>query len=373
MERMILDWCWERGIRPLLFCLEEEWAHEKAVTGFGTMMKVPGMRALTEAALSIRDYRLGVRRFGIDFENPVGLAAGLDKNGTWARELMALGFGFIEVGSVTASEQPGNVKPRMFRLAKDQAILNRMGCNNRGAEKVAEWLASRKVDGVLGINICKSAMVKNEDAADDYMQSLDYLYPCGSYFVLNLSSPNTPGLRDLHEKEALREIVLKVQGRMEELARVWHGKIKPVLVKLSPDLEEGQLDAVLEVCMELNVAGVIVANSTVSRDWLTTGPEELERCGMGGISGSPLTLRTRAMVKKVFAKVGKGLAIVGVGGVMSGEDAWELIRAGASLVQVLTGLVYKGPGLVAEINRTIRDRLKDRGLVSIDEVIGEAK
>jgi dihydroorotate dehydrogenase len=364
-------WVWRRAIRPVLFRLDAGWTHSFTNRSFSLLMKVPGCKRLTAAFFSVEDPRLRVCRFGLVFSNPVGLAAGLDKNAEWFSSLQALGFGFIEVGTLTAQAQPGKPKPNVFRLPADQALLNRMGSPNDGAAAVAARLARQPIRQILGVNIGKSASVPNESAPLDYLTSFEHLYPFASYFVLNISSPNTPGLRNLQARDALATLLHALMERNSTLAHLRKERPKPLLVKIAPDLDERQLDDLVDLCVELRLDGIIVANTTTSREGLLTPDRHVRSLGEGGLSGAPLTQRTRALVAAVYRKTRGGVPIIGVGGVMTEEDAWQMIRAGASLVQVHTGLIYSGPGFVASINRHLIQRLSESGKASIEEVIGE--
>jgi dihydroorotate dehydrogenase len=373
MDRIkLMDQIWHWALRPLLFCLPAERAHDWTMRLFSWTMKIPGIRRLSTAFFRVDDPRLHVRRFGLVFPNPVGLAAGLDKNAAWGGALQALGFGFIEVGTLTAQPQKGNPQPRMFRLPADQAVLNRMGFNNQGAATVAARLAHQPIQGVLGVNIGKSASVPNESAPADYLTSFEALYPHASYFVVNVSSPNTPGLRDLQARESLATLLHALIDRNATLARSREQPPKPLLVKIAPDLGEHQLDDIVDLCLELHLAGIIVANTTTSREGLKTPESKVQRMGAGGLSGGPLTQRARSLVAAVYRRTQGALPIIGVGGMMTPEDAWQMVRAGASLVQVYTGFIYAGPGFVAAINRHLLARLAECGKASIEEVIGEA-
>jgi dihydroorotate dehydrogenase len=365
-----LAWRWVA--RPILFCFDAEGSHNFAKGCFSRLMKVPGFRWLTAALFRVEDPRLRVCRLGLAFPNPVGLAAGLDKNAEWFGPLLTLGFGFVEVGTLTAQAQAGNPRPRVFRLRADRAVLNRMGSNNGGAAAAAERLAHRPAHSILGVNIGKSASVSNDRAAPDYLASFEALYPHASYFAINVSSPNTPGLRDLQAKESLSVLLRALADRNVDLARSRKEAPRPILVKIAPDLGDRDLEDLLDLCVSLRVDGIIVANTTTSREGLLTPAEYVQSLGAGGISGAPLTQRSRALVAAVYRKTRGQLPIIGVGGVMAGEDAWEMIRAGASLVQVHTGLIYNGPGFIASIKRHLLKRLSEHGKASIEEVIGTA-
>jgi dihydroorotate dehydrogenase len=319
----------------------------------------------------VDDPALATRVWGIDFPNPVGLAAGFDKAGTLFNPLAALGFGFVEIGTVTAEAQPGNPRPRLFRLPADGALLNRMGFNNPGAEAVAAHLAATRAEPVLGINIGKSKVAPLERATEDYLRSVDLLAPFARYLVVNVSSPNTPGLRALQDAAPLRELVGAVVGRVRE-ARGAAGAC-PVLVKLAPDLSDEQVEQAVEIALERGAAGIVATNTTVSRAGLRTAPERVEGLGLGGISGAPLRARALEVVSRIHARTGGAVPIVGVGGISSASEAWERIRAGASLVQIYTAFIYEGPGLVRRINRGLLDLMRRDGFRSVAEAVGTAR
>lgn len=359
-------------IRALLFSLDAERAHHLSMRFLAGAMRVSPLRSLTGRLFRTDDPRLGVRRFGIDFPTPVGLAAGFDKDAEYFEALHALGFGFIEVGTLTGRAQPGNPRPRLFRLPADRALVNRMGFNNQGSAAAAEALARRRVEPVLGINIGKSKVVPNEEAAGDYLASFERLFPFGRYFVVNVSSPNTPGLRELQERGPLTALLRALTDKNRELAARHGVEPKPILLKIAPDLNETQVAAIVEMTREVPVAGLVATNTTISRDGLRTPPARVVAVGAGGLSGAPLTERSRMMVADLYRQTGGRLPIIGVGGIMSGEDAWQMIRAGASLVQVYTGFIYGGPGFVKSIHRHLLRRLVESGKRSIEEVVGEA-
>jgi dihydroorotate dehydrogenase len=359
-------------IRPLLFALDAERAHRLSMRLFSAAMRRAPLRRLTARLFRGDDPRLRVRRFGIDFPSPVGLAAGFDKDAEYFDALWALGFGFIEVGTLTGQPQPGNPRPRLFRLPADRALINRMGFNNKGSAAAAEALARRRSEPVLGVNIGKSKVVPNDGAAADYLASFERLFPFGRYFVVNVSSPNTPGLRELQERGPLTALLRALTDRNRELAARHGAEPRPILLKIAPDLTEPQVAAIVEMTREVPIAGLVATNTTVSRDGLRTPAARVAAVGAGGLSGAPLTDRSRGMVADLYRRTEGRLAIIGVGGIMSGEDAWQMIRAGASLVQVYTGFVYGGPGFVRSIHRHLLRRLAESGKRSLDEVVGEA-
>lgn len=287
------------------------------------------------------------------FKNPVGLAAGFDKDAKLINELSTFGFGFIEIGTLTPKPQPGNDKPRLFRLPADQALINRMGFNNGGVVAAVERLKKRKSNVIVGGNIGKNKVTPNESALDDYAVCMDALYPVVDYFVVNVSSPNTPGLRELQEKEPLRKLLSFVKSRM-----VANLKPKPVLLKIAPDLTVEQLDDVIEILKETKTDGVIATNTTISRDGLSTDLQTVEQIGAGGLSGKPLRNRATEVIKYLRRELGPDYPIIGVGGIMSVQDALEKLDAGADLIQIYTGFVYEGPGFVKRILKALVSKLE---------------
>jgi dihydroorotate dehydrogenase len=291
---------------------------------------------------------LEVKLFGLTFPNPVGLAAGFDKDAKLFDELGQLGFGFVEIGTVTPLAQDGNPKPRMFRLKKDQGLINRMGFNNEGAAAAAERLKKRKTRIVIGGNIGKNKVTPNENAADDYEKCFETLFPVVDFFVVNVSSPNTPGLRELQDKEPLKELL----NRLKRLNA--HKKNpKAILLKIAPDLTNEQLDDIIEIVRDTKIDGVVATNTTISRDGLKTPKSIIENAGLGGLSGAPLTKRSTEVIRYLSQKSNKAFPIIGVGGINSAEDAIEKLEAGASLVQVYTGFIYQGPGIAKGICKEI--------------------
>jgi dihydroorotate dehydrogenase len=290
--------------------------------------------------------------FGVRFPNPVGLAAGMDKDGTALRAWPALGFGFVEVGTVTAQPQPGNPKPRLFRLPESEAVINRMGFNNAGAAALAARLATMKKRTVpLGISIGKSKVVPVEQAVEDYRTSMRTLYPYGDYFAVNVSSPNTPGLRGLQDRKALSELLAELTLECAVLAERDRAEPRPLLVKIAPDLTDDAIAEVLEVCDEHGISGLIATNTTLARDGLAPADQQLAS-EAGGLSGRPLTERAREVVAFVHKQTSGQLPVIGVGGIMDVDDATRMFDAGASLIQLYTGFIYRGPGLVRRISRS---------------------
>ena len=361
------------AFRPLLFSLPAEQAHHAGTAALNAALLAPPARSLARTLFHVRDPALATERFGIRFPNPVGLAAGFDKSGESFNALGALGFGFVEIGTVTALAQPGNPQPRLFRLPADQALLNRMGFNNPGAQAVAARLRRTRIEPVLGINIGKSKAAALEDAAADYLRSLELLEPFAAYLVVNVSSPNTPGLRQLQDAAPLRELLRALRARAGELAAARGGPPRPVLLKIAPDLSDPQVEEAAGIALEEGVAGLIATNTTVAREGLRTPAAEVERIGVGGISGAPVHRRAVEVVALAHRTTGGRLPVVGVGGIFGADDAWAMIRAGASLVQVWTGFIYRGPAIARDINRSLLARLRREGMRSIDEAVGSAR
>lgn len=338
-------------IRPLLFLFPPEFIHHSTFKILKWTGYIPGLASFFRYLFSVRDPKLERTLFGIRFPNPVGLAAGFDKDAVLIDELASFGFGFIEIGTLTPKPQPGNDKPRLFRLPQDQALINRMGFNNRGVDEAVLRLAKRKSKVIVGGNIGKNKVTPNDKAVYDYTFCFEALYPCVDYFVVNVSSPNTPNLRELQEKEPLKKLLSEVKAlnRTKE-------KPKPVLLKIAPDLNEAQLNDVVEILIETKTDGVIATNTTISREGLTTDKEDVASIGNGGLSGKPLTKRSTEVISFLRNKLGKNYPIIGVGGIMTPEDAVEKIKAGADLVQIYTGFIYQGPGLVKRINQILIKR-----------------
>jgi len=336
-------------IRPLLFLVDPEVIHHFTFSFLKFWCRIPGVRAILSWIYTYNHPKLERTLFGVRFPNPVGLAAGMDKDARMIDEFSALGFGFIEIGTITPKAQPGNDKPRLFRLPADSALINRMGFNNKGAEHAAEQLKRRRSDVVVGGNIGKNKVTPNEDAVKDYEMSFEILYPYVDYFVVNVSSPNTPGLRDLQEKEPLKKLLTG----MKMLSNT-KSKPKPVLLKIAPDLTMTQLDDIVEILKESGTDGVIATNTTISREGLVTPKEVVNKIGAGGLSGKPVRERSTEVIAYLRAKMGQGYPIIGVGGIMSEEDALEKLKAGADLVQIYTGFIYEGPGFVKKILKHIK-------------------
>jgi dihydroorotate dehydrogenase len=349
-------------LKPLLFRQDPEAIHDWVMGWLAWSGQRPAVVGLISALWGLRDRRLEVECFGLKFPNPIGLAAGLDKNAKAVPVWGALGFGFVEIGSVTALAQPGNDKPRLFRLPEDQALINRMGFNNEGAEAVARRLAKLSQRSVpLGINLGKSKARPLEQAPQDYLESLRQLWPYGDYFVINVSSPNTPGLRALQEEERLEELLAAVTG----FARA-QPQFRPILLKVAPDLTWGQIDAIVGLLERYALAGLIATNTTTGREGLKTPVNEI-----GGLSGRPLAARSLEVLKYLTQTLKLRLPVISVGGIFSLEDVLERLEAGASLVQLYTGLIYEGPTLPRRLNRGLLAHLERRGLERLQDLIGK--
>ena len=355
-------------LRPLLFRLSPETAHELALHSLSFF---PGLvkRLLTPRPMQKPFGEL--RRLGLSFPNPVGLAAGFDKDGIALESLAALGFGFIEAGTVTYEPQPGNQRPRLFRLQQDKALINRAGFNNKGAVAFAQQVRTHRPDCVLGVSIGKSKTAPIENAVEDYLRSFEIVYPVADYIALNVSSPNTPGLRDLQRAELLEDLLRALQTRNRELSeQASRGRLTPLLVKLAPDLGRAELDQLVDVVKRTNLAGLIATNTTTQRDGLRASKEEIAACGEGGLSGIPLRQRSTNMIATLYNLTTGLIPIVGVGGVFTAEDAWEKICAGASLIQVYTGFIYQGPRIAQEINEGLEQIISSEGFGTLDEAVG---
>jgi dihydroorotate dehydrogenase len=357
--------------RLLLSRLDAETAHH---LGFGALrlaLSIPGARALARALLRPRDEALRVRALGLDLPSPVGLAAGFDKDARGPEALGALGFGFVEIGTVTARAQPGNPRPRLFRLVEDAALLNRLGFNNDGADAVAARLgrgqARRRT--VIGVNVGKTKAVADEHAIADYVESTATLARLADYFVVNVSSPNTPGLRDLQAVARLRPLLTAVRAALDEASPE---RRVPLLVKIAPDLSDEDVDAVADLAVELRLDGVVATNTTLRRDGLRTDAAHVQALGPGGLSGRPLRARALEVLRRLRARAGDRLVLVAVGGIETPDDAWERIRAGATLVQVYTGFVYGGPLFPRRLAVGLAARARAAGYARVQDAVGSA-
>lgn len=357
-------------LRPVLFRLPPETAHELALRVVKLSSKAKLLRAIAARRFDCAP-GLETERFGLKFKNPIGLAAGFDKNAEAAEGLAALGSGFIEVGTVTHQAQPGNPRPRLFRLPQDRALINRQGFNNHGAAALAAELAAHRPACVLGINIGKSRVVPIEEAIDDYLSSFELIYRHADYVVVNVSSPNTPNLRELQKPDALSALLDALQRRNRELAQQ-HERARslPLLVKIAPDLEMRDVESIVEVALQAELSGIIATNTTTSRSGLLTPAGRVAGIGAGGLSGAPLRARSTEMIAALHRLTRGRLSIIGVGGIFSAADAWEKICAGASLVQLYTGFIYEGARIVREINEGLAEIMKRNGFRSLDEAVG---
>jgi dihydroorotate dehydrogenase len=385
---------YEKLIRPVLFNVSPETAHEFGIEAlkFGLNSKF----AQDLAAKRFADESFGeLERFGLNFKNPLGIAAGFDKNGVVVNQLAALGFGFVEVGTVTINPQKGNEKPRMFRLPEDKALINRLGFNNEGTAKIVERLKKIQPNCILGVNIGRNKDVPNVAAIENYLASFDLAFEVADYIAVNVSSPNTPNLRELQKAENLEELLGELQKRNHErsasvplavsgASRVRVEKdikedvsagrthdsrrddsVTPLLVKIAPDLNESEIEAIVDIAQKLNLAGIIATNTTINRSNLKSNMNE-----NGGLSGKPLQKKSNEVIKKIYKYSNGKLPIIGVGGIFTAEDAFEKIAAGASLIQAYTGFVYQGLGFAKEINSGLARILKEKGFANLDEVVG---
>ena len=345
-------------VRPVLFRLPPETAHELALHSLSLLPS----RFL---AKHLSDRSLPIERFGLSFPNPVGLAAGFDKNGIALQPLAALGFGFIEAGTVTHHPQPGNPRPRLFRLAEDKALINRAGFNNDGAAAFARRVKQQRPDCVLGVSIGKSKITPLENATEDYLKSFELVHEVADYIAVNVSSPNTPQLRELQQSDQLTSLLAALQTRNRELQ-----KPVPLLVKLSPDLERRDLEMIVDVVTRLQIDGIIATNTTISRADLRTDAQRVAAYGEGGLSGKPLAHRSTRMIADLYELTGGRIPLIGVGGIFNAEDAWQKIAAGASLVQLYTGFIYQGPNIAHQINEGLANILAREGFTNLDAAVG---
>lgn len=330
-------------IRPILFFFKPETIHHLTFS----ILRIPFLSKLMKVIYSFEDKRLERTVFGLTFKNPIGLAAGFDKDALGFKQLSDLGFGFVEIGTLTPRGQPGNPKPRLFRLKEDSAIINRMGFNNNGVDIAVERLAKNK-NVLIGGNIGKNKITPNENAVDDYTYCFHALYDVVDYFVVNVSSPNTPNLRELQDKEPLQKLLTHLQSLNNDKP-----KQKPILLKIAPDLTNEQLDDIVSIISESNISGVIATNTTISRADLITSDEAVEAIGAGGLSGKPVRSRSTEVIKYLHDKSNGSFPIIGVGGIHSAKDAIEKLNAGASLIQLYTGFIYEGPALIKSIKKEL--------------------
>lgn len=340
---------YKRFIKPILFLFNPERAHHLTFSLLKFFLAPGFMKNWVSGMYCIESNKLERMVAGIKFPNPVGLGAGLDKDAKVTDEMACLGFGFIEIGTVTPKAQPGNERPRAFRLPKDHALINRMGFNNEGAHAAALRLKGRKNHKlIIGGNIGKNKITPNEEAVKDYITCFHELYDQVDYFVVNVSSPNTPNLRELQDKEPLQNLLntLQTENKNQHIP-------KPVFLKIAPDLTDSQLDDIVQIVIETGIAGVVATNTTIARTGLLTNSEAVKQMGAGGLSGKPLTQRSTEVIRYLRQRLDKKIAIIGVGGIHSADDALEKLNAGADLVQIYTGFIYEGPALIKSINKRL--------------------
>tara|TARA_B100000809_G_scaffold66180_1_gene62875 strand:- start:1074 stop:2129 length:1056 start_codon:yes stop_codon:yes gene_type:complete len=335
-------------IKPLLFAMQPEKAHYFATDCLSFFSKVPGIPSLMRSMFEVKDKRLEKKLFGLTFKNPVGLAAGFDKDARWYNELAHLGFGFIEIGTLTPKAQVGNAKPRLFRITEDNGLINRMGFNNLGAEDAIQRLKNRKTNIIIGGNIGKNTATSNDDALADYVYNFNTLHDYVDYFVVNVSCPNVKDLTKLQDTPFL----LNLLGDLKHI-NTTKDKPKPILLKIAPDLNNSQLDEIIEIVAETKIDGIIASNTTTSRENLNTDSNTITKIANGGLSGQPVKNRSTEVIKYLSQKSNKAFPIIGVGGIHSAADAIEKLEAGADLIQIYTGFIYEGPGLIKEINKKI--------------------
>lgn len=345
---------WDKLAKPLMFRLDAETAHDV------------GMRSLRAGLASPfyadnRSEKLQTNLFWLSFANPIGLAAGFDKNALVTSQMASLGFGFVEVGTVTHHPQPGNPQPRMFRLPKDNALINRLGFNNHGAAAIVERLRDLDRKCVIGVNIGKNKDVPNEEAVENYLATFELVHSYADYIALNISSPNTPNLRELQRAENLDDLLGSLQSRNKELGA------KPLLVKIAPDLTDREIEAAVDISLKHSMSGIIATNTTISRDGLVS---DINDIGAGGLSGSPLRSRSTDVISTIHRYSAGKLPIIGVGGIFTANDAFEKIAAGASLIQAYTGFIYGGPRFAQEIVRGLEHILEEKGFSSLSEAVG---
>jgi dihydroorotate dehydrogenase len=343
---------YKRILRPFLFLIPPETTHHIIVFIVRIAFRIPGLKPLLRKIYWTNSKQLERELLGLQFANPIGLAAGFDKNASFFREFTSFGFGFIEIGTVTPLGQAGNPKPRLFRITRDHGLINRMGFNNSGLDEAIKKLRKRPEGLIIGGNIGKNTATPNEKAVDDYAKCFEGLYPFVDYFVVNVSCPNICDLSELQDKELLKGILIRLSDLRSKMTRK-----KPILVKISPDLNSNQIDDVLELISLTGMDGIVATNTTIQRENLISGTEIIEKIGQGGLSGKPLRQRSTEIIKYIAEKTKGNLVIIGVGGIMSPEDALEKIHAGAHLIQIYTGFIYEGPAIVKRINKVLMEKL----------------
>ena len=360
----------ESILRPLLFRLPAETAHEFGLEALKIGLGTRFARDFVKKRFDTGSAN-SVEKFGLRFKNPVGIAAGFDKNGKVVNQLASLGFGFVEVGTVTFDPQEGNQKPRLFRLPEDHALINRLGFNNEGTARVVERLRKLRRECVLGVNIGKNKNVSNEDAVENYLKSFDLAFEVADYIAVNVSSPNTPNLRELQRADNLEELLGSLQQRNKELTSAtksgdsYNKSLKPLLVKIAPDLTDDEIPMIVEIAQKFKLSGIIATNTTISRENLRSSLDEA-----GGLSGAPLRKRSNEVISKIYRSSNGELPVIGVGGVFTAEDAFDKIASGACLIQAYTGFVYKGPAFAREINSGLNRILSEKGFSDIEAAIG---
>ena len=340
-------------IRPILFLFDPEKVHHFTFSLLKMSFKIPGVSSLVKKMYTVENVKLERKLFGLTFKNPVGLAAGFDKNAVLYKELSKFGFGFIEIGTVTPKAQVGNPKKRLFRLINDSGIINRMGFNNEGVEAAVEKLKQNNGEVLIGGNIGKNTASMPNDYTQDYLTCFKALHPYVDYFVLNVSCPNVGSMAKLQDKDYLLELITAVQNENKKLSVTEQRQRKPILLKIAPDLNDIQLDEIIDLVAETKIDGVIASNTSTNREGLIASEKQLETIGMGGLSGKPVADRSTKVIKYLSEKSNKSFPIIGVGGIHSAQDALDKIEAGADLVQIFTGFIYERPSLIKKINKAL--------------------
>ena len=356
-------------IRPLLFTLDAERSHDLTLGLLRAVNRVPGARALLRGCYAGRSPSLPVEIMGLHFPNPVGLAAGLDKDARYQASLFDFGFGFLELGTVTPLPQPGNPQPRLFRLTRHAAIINRMGFNSSGLDAFLANLAAQPRRGLIGINLGKNKLTPDAQAIDDYLVGLRAVYAHADYVTLNISSPNTPGLRALQDEAPLAALLAALKREQELLARR-HDRYVPIALKIAPDLEDGAIDVIARLLVTHHMDAVIATNTTVTRPGLE---HESRRHETGGLSGRPLRTLSTQVIRRLYATLQGRIPIIGVGGIGSADDAWEKLVAGADLIQLYTAFIYQGPGVVSEIVRGLTEKVRAQGVANLTDALRQAR
>lgn len=369
-------------IRSILFHFESEKAHNFGINSLKRGLSTEFAQNLALKKFACEEFG-ELERFGLKFKNPLGVAAGFDKNGIVVNQLASLGFGFVEVGTVTFEPQSGNEKPRMFRLPEDEALINRLGFNNQGTLRVIERLKKINPKCVLGVNIGKNKDIPNEEAFENYVNSFDLAFEAADYIAVNVSSPNTPNLRELQKAENLEELLGTLQKRNKVLSPAFRRQslkekspeggtqnLKPLLVKIAPDLDENEIEAIVDIALRLEISGIIATNTTISRSDLKTNLQTIEKIGSGGLSGKPVAKHSNEVIRKIYQYSKGKLPIIGVGGIFDAVDAFEKIASGACLLQAYTGFVYKGISFARDVNFGLAELLEKKGFTNFDEAIG---